>query len=250
MLPTAREDVKIVSLRPEDIPAVVASGAVDLGITGFDLVVESGADVTVLEDLGVGRARIVVAVPEWVEASSPGDLPDGVRVATKYARIAEGYFKSLGVRAEVVKVSGSTEVLPLLGAADAVIDVASTGATLRIHGLRIIDTIMETSARLISSPMLDDNSLVEEVVESIRSVVRARRIRLILMNVPDARLGEVLSVVPSMGGPTVARVESTSEPMWEVIIAVDSDLVGKAIIDAKRGGARDIVVLDVDRVIP
>ncbi len=250
LVPTTRDDVRLVFLRAEDIPGVVASGAVDLGITGYDYVVESGARVVEEADLGFGRARLVLAVPRSLEIDSVDQLPGGVRIATKYVNIAARYVEERGLDAEILRISGASEAMPSLGAADAVIDVVSTGTTLRLHGLRPIDTVLETSARLIRSPAARDRGdTLEEVVETVRSVVRARRLKLVLMNVPDENLRSVVEVLPAMEGPTIARLESP-RPAWEVITAVPLEALSRVILEAKRRGARDIVVLNVEKVVP
>jgi ATP phosphoribosyltransferase len=250
VVPTSREDVKIVYVRAEDIPSIVASGAAELGITGRDYVVESGARVEEVADLGFGRARLVVAVPRSSGIRSLEELPDGVRVATKYVNIARKFFEKHGIAAEILRISGASEAMPSLGACDAVVDIVSTGTTMRLHGLVPIATVLETSARLIKSPLVrDDEDTVNEVIEALRSVVRARRHKLVLMNVPDRVLREVLSVLPSMSGPTLARIEAP-EPMWEVMTVVPIDKLSKIVFEAKKRGARDILVLSVERVIP
>ena len=174
VVPTVREDVKIVFVRAEDIPGIVSSGAAELGITGLDYIAESGANVIEVADLGFGRARLVVAVPRNSGIRSLEDLPNGVRVATKYVNIARRFFERIGVKAHIMRISGASEVMPSLGACDAVVDVVSTGTTMKLHGLTPIATVMETSARLIRSPRVKDNSTDEEIEETIRSVIRAR----------------------------------------------------------------------------
>ncbi len=252
MLPTNLEWVTLVRLRAEDIPSVVESCAADLGITGLDLVRETGADVNVLLDLGFGRARLVVAVPENSGYERLEDLPDGVRVATKFVNIARRFFEERGIRARIVRVSGATEVMPLLGAADAILDVTSTGTTLAVHKLRPIATVMETSAHLIAckeSLKGPKSRMVTSIVELVKSVMAAQRKKLVLMNVPEARLREVLEVLPAMAGPTVARVERTPEPMVEVITVVDEDSLPEVILEARERGARDIVVVPIEKVM-
>ncbi len=252
MIPTSLEWVTLVRLRTEDIPGVVETCAADLGITGLDFVDESRADVVVLEDLGYGRARLVVAVPEESGYESVEDLPEGVRIATKYVNIARSFFERIGKKVRIVKVSGSTEVMPLLGAADAVLDVTSTGTTLAVHGLKPIATVMETSAHLIAckeSLKGGKGRLVQRVVELIKSVLEAQRKKLVLMNVPERLLSRVLEVLPAMAGPTVARIERTPEPMMEVMIVVDEDALPEVILAAREKGARDIVVVPIEKVM-
>ncbi len=252
MLPTSLEWVTLVRLRADDIPSVVESCAADLGITGLDLVEESEADVEVLLDLGFGKARLVVAVPEDSGYERLEDLPDGVRVATKFVNIARRFFRERGIRARIVKVSGSTEVMPLLGAADAILDVTSTGTTLAVHRLRPIAVVMETSARLVACRDSLEGSkarMVQSIVELIKSVLTARKKKLVLMNVPEKHLQRVLEVLPAMAGPTVARVERTEEPMVEVITVVEEDILPEVILEARERGARDIVVVPIEKVM-
>ncbi len=248
--PTNLEDVYIVYVRAEDIPGVVAAGAADLGITGHDLVVESGEEVEELLDLGFGRARVVLAVPEGSGIRSVEELPRGVRVATKFVRLTESFFRGIGMDVEVVKISGAAEVMPILGAADAIVDVMSTGATLALHGLKPIHTILETSARLIGGPSRGaKRDVADKVVESIRSVITAKGRKLLLMNVPEESLRAVLSVLPAMSGPMVARIQS-EVPMWEVMAAVPAEDVPSLVVELRRRGARDIVALNIERLMP
>jgi len=251
LVPTTRSDVVLVYARADDIPVLVASGAVHLGVTGRDLVYEACVEdeVEVVLDLGFGSGRIVVAVPSGYEYTGLESL-EGRRVATKYVNIASRFFEERGVRVRIMKVSGATEVMPLLGAADAIVDIMSTGTTLRAHGLTPVETIMETSAVMIRGPVpeaLEETAL--QVVEVVRSVVNARGVKLVLMNVPDEALRAVLSVLPSMSGPMVAKLESP-RPMWEVMVAARESDLPRIIVEARRMGARDIVILGVEKVVP
>jgi len=143
------DDLEVVFARAADIPIYVHFGAVDLGITGHDLVLEKEADVYELLDLGFGWCKMVVAVPEESPVNSVYDLPQGSRVATSFPRIALSYFEGLGLSVEVVEVEGAVEIAPRLGLADAIVDLATTGATLRENRLKEIAVVLEASARLI-----------------------------------------------------------------------------------------------------
>jgi ATP phosphoribosyltransferase len=146
---TKVDDLEVVFARAADIPVYVHFGAVDLGITGHDLVLEKEADIYELLDLGFGWCKMVVAVPEESSISSVCDLPQGSRVATSFPRIASSYFERLGLSVEVVEVEGAVEIAPKLGLADAIVDLATTGATLRENRLKEIAVVLEASARLI-----------------------------------------------------------------------------------------------------
>ncbi len=136
MVPTSWEGVQLVTIRTEDIPNVVETGAVDLGITGLDYVMESGADVEELVKLDFGKSKLVLAVPSSWEIKDPMEMPKNIRIATKYFNVARSYLERKGITARLVKISGAAEIMPSLGACDAIIDVTSTGTTLKLHGLK------------------------------------------------------------------------------------------------------------------
>ncbi len=249
IVPSLREGVEIVYARPEDIPWIVSSGAAELGITGHDYVLESEANVKELLDLGYGKSKLVLAVPEKSGVRTPEELPEGVRIATKFVNLAKKYMEKKNIKGKIVKISGSAEIMPGIGAADAIIDISSTGTTLKLHGLRPIDVILESSARLIANEEATKNDLVQEIKLMIESVVRAKKKKLIMMNVPKEKLEAVIKVLPSMSGPTISEVKGP-EPLMEVIVAVDEEEVPRVIVKAKELGARDILVLNIERIIP
>jgi len=250
---TSWPDLNIVRLRPEDIPSIVEAEAAIMGITGLDYILEAEANVNIVLDLKFGKGKIVLAVPERSNISSPEELPDGSKVATKYVNITRRFFEKLGKQVKIVKVSGSVEVMPLLGAADAIVDVMSTGTTLRVHGLKPIYTILETSARLITPRKLDPESeyVVNKFVTFAKAVLESYGKKLLLMNVPDEVLEHVLKEVPAMEGPMIAEIRSkTGRRMWEVLTAVSEDELPDLIMRLKLLGVKDILVLSIEKVIP
>jgi len=249
IVPSNKPDLDLVFARPEDIPWIVESGAAEMGITGHDYVVESGRDVAELLDLGYGRSKLVLAVPASLNIKDPKELPPGFRIATKFVNITQEYIKNKGVDAKIIKISGSAEIMPGIGAADGIVDITSTGTTLKLHGLVPIDTLLESTARLIARRDVAESRRVEEVKLMIECVLRAKKKKLLMMNVPDSVLKEVLKMLPAMSGPTISKVES-DEPMWEVMVAVDEDVLPEVILNVKKAGARDILVLNVERLIP
>jgi len=146
---TKVNDLEVIFARAADIPVYVHFGAVDMGITGHDLVLEKSVDVYELLDLGFGWCKMVVAVPENSNINSVYELPQGSRIATSFPRITSSYFNSLGLKIEVVEVEGAVEIAPRLGLADAIVDLSTTGRTLRENGLKEIAVILEATARLI-----------------------------------------------------------------------------------------------------
>jgi len=246
--------LSLVRLRPEDIPSIVETGAAIMGITGLDFVYESEADVEILLGLGYGRGKIVLAVPEKSKIESPEQLPDNARIATKYVNITRKFFTSIGKKVRIVKVSGSVEVMPMLGAADAIVDVMSTGTTLRIHGLKPIYTILESEAKLIMTREEVDNDakyVINKFVTLVKAVLESQGRRLLMMNVPGNVLDQVLKVVPALEGPTVAKVESRrGVEMWEVITVVSEDELPDVIMKLKSLGVKDILVLNIEKIVP
>jgi len=244
-------EIELVFVRAQDIADLVAKGATDLGITGYDLVCESGSDVVELLDLGYGFTKIVVAAHEKSGIKSAKDIKSGMRAATEFPKVAGRYFAEKGVKVELTRVTGAAEITPLIGVADLVVDVTSTGTTLRTHGLQIIDTILESTARLIANrrSMREKKSKIEDITTAMGSVMRARGRKLVLMNVPEAKLSAIKRIVPGMAGPTVSRVEA-AEPMLAVQAVVEASKVYEVVRKAKQAGARDILVMPIERILP
>ena len=244
-------EIELVFVRAQDIPNLVAKGATDLGITGYDLVRESESDVVELLDLGYGFAKVVVAAHEKFNIKSTKDIKSGMRVATEFPKVAGRYFAEKGVKVELTRVTGAAEITPLIGVADLVIDITSTGTTLRTHGLQIIDTILESSARLIANrlSLKEKKVKIEDITIAMGSVIRARGRKLVLMNVPEAKLPDIKRIMPGMAGPTVSRVEA-AESMLAVQAVVESDKVYEIVRKAKQAGARDILVVPIERILP
>jgi len=247
------EDFQALFVRAQDVPEFVADGAADLGITGSDLVWESGRDVRELLDLGFGKCRLVVAVKDEAPAASASDLPAGTRIATSFPRIAQEFFREAGVPITVVPVSGACEITPHIGVADGIVDLVSTGSTLRVNGLRELATIVHSSARLIGNVERlgepESAAKVGELVTALESVLRAQKKRYLMANVPRARLDEVREVIPGISGPTI--VEVLDGGTWVAAHAVvDADQVYQTINRLKALGAEGILVTGIERLMP
>lgn len=248
---TSDPEIELVFVRAQDVADLVAKGATDLGITGSDLVRESGADVIELLDLGYGYARLVVAAQEKSDIGSAKDVKPGMRVATEFPSVTKRYFEERGIKVVLVRVTGATEVTPSIGVADLIVDVVSTGTTLRTHGLRVVDTILESTARLIANPrsLREKGEKIEDIKTAMGSVIRARGRKLVLMNIPEEKLEAIKRIMPGMAGPTVSRVEA-EPPMLAVQAVVEGKEVYEVVKRAKRAGARDILVVPIERVLP
>ncbi len=246
-------EFQAIFVRAADIPEFVADGAAELGITGADLVAENGRDVRELLDLGFGRCRLVVAVRDESPVRDPADLPADTRVATSFPRVAARYFANVGVTVAIAPVSGAAEIAPHLGVADVIVDLTSTGSTLRVNGLREVSTIMESSARLVANVEAWGRHDAEEemgvLVAALESVLRAEKKRYLMANVPRDRLPEVKEVLPGISGPTI--VEVLDGGSWVAAHAVvDESSVYQTIARLKSLGAEGILVTRIERLMP
>ncbi|MCG3108677.1 ATP phosphoribosyltransferase [Metallosphaera sp. J1] len=250
MVPTSWEGVQLVTIRTEDIPNIVETGAVDLGITGLDYVMESGADVEELVKLDFGKSKLVLAVPTAWNIEDPRDMPKNVRIATKYHNIARSYLERKGISARLVKISGAAEIMPSLGAADAIIDVTSTGTTLKLHGLKAIDVVSESYALVIGNRnwmKSEEADRINLVLTMMKGALSARGKKMIFMNVDDINLRAVVSSLPAMLAPAISKLSNSNA--WEVVTVTDEDMLPEVIAKAKTAGARDIVVVNIEKVI-
>jgi ATP phosphoribosyltransferase len=241
--------VEILYARPADIPEYVASGVADLGITGHDMVAERGVQVRELLDLQVGSARLVVAVPDESAVKGVADL-SGARVATEFPCLARSFFGGSRVPVTLVRVGGACEVTPHLGIAEAIVDLTSSGDTLRTHNLREVAEILSTSTRLIGNEAACRKKAekVEEIRVALDSVIRARGQCYLMMNVGRQALEDVKKVLPGLSGPTVMEVAS-AEDLVAVHAVVEEEGIYRLIPLLKKAGARDILVVPIDRMV-
>ncbi|AWR94793.1 ATP phosphoribosyltransferase [Acidianus brierleyi] len=250
IVPTSWEGVQLVLMRTEDIPNLVENGAADIGITGMDYVIESRADVEDLIRLDFGKAKISLAVPLSWNISDVSELKREIKIATKYYNIAREYITRKNINAKIVKISGAAEVMPSLGAADAIIDVVSTGTTLKLHGLKEIDTVMETYATIIGNRYWlksEEADKINLVLTMMKGALSARGKKMIFMNVKDKDLEKVLASLPAMLAPAISKLSKSDA--WEVITVVNEDCLPEIVAKAMIAGAKDIVILGIEKVI-
>jgi len=241
--------VEILFARPVDIPEYVANGAADLGITGHDMVIERQSDVAELLDLQSGRAKLVLAVHEDSGITSVKQLK-GKKVATEFPVITRSYFAQKNVEVDIVLVGGACEATPHLGIADAIIDLSSSGTTLKTNRLRVIDEVLVTSTHLIANreSLKIKKDKIDEIHLALESVIRARGQCYLMMNVKRASLDAVKKVLPGLSGPTVMDVAS-SEGLVAVHAVVSEERVYTLINQLRRAGAKDILVMAIQRMI-
>ncbi|MUV58054.1 ATP phosphoribosyltransferase [Halogeometricum rufum] len=243
---TVDPDVTVLFARAADIPEYVRDGAAAVGITGLDQVRESGHELEELVDLEFGSCRLVLAAPEDGDITSVEDVA-GKTVATEFPTIARNYFAEKGVEADVVEVTGATELTPHVEMADAIIDITSTGTTLRVNRLAVVDEVLASSVRLFARPDVVDDPKVKQLVTAFQSVIAAEDKRYVMMNAPRDSLDDVREVLPGLGGPTVMDV--AGDDMVAVHAVVDERLVFEVVNDLKQVGASGILVTEIERLV-
>lgn len=239
-------------VRAEDVPEFVADGAADAGITGWDLLCESARPLESLLDLRVGRCQLVVAVREDLGIDSVEQLPPRTRVATSFARLSREFFGRCDLSVEIVPISGAAEVAPRLGIADAIVDLTSSGTTLRANGLRRIAMVLESTAHLIARavpPDAEKRAALAELALALRSVVLARDQRYVMANLPRTALDRVREVLPGLAGPTVTDVMNRGAHV-AVHAVVPAASVFRTIAQLKALGGEGILVTRIERLIP
>lgn len=240
-----------VFVRARDIPELVADGAADVGVTGLDLVDESGRCVVPRLDLEFGRCRLVVAATEDSGVATLAHLADDARVATSFPRIAQRFFDDAGHAVRLVPVSGAAEIAPHVGIADVIVDLVSTGSTLRVNGLREVATVMTSTAHLIvaAREARELSTAVDDLVTALQSVLRARGQRYVMANVPPSRLDDVRRVLPGLNGPTVVNILDGGRYV-AVHAVVAASAIYRTIADLKNLGGEGILVTRIERLMP
>ena len=201
--------VEVIFLRTNDIPVLTAEGAIDLGITGADLVAESGAALTHRLDLGIGSCRLALCVADDSPVTDARQLA-GKRVATSFPRITRQWLAERGVEVHFVELSGSVEVMITLGVADAIVDLVETGSTLAANRLRVLDEIGRYETVLVQDPNLSHPELADRIVRRLEGIVIARGWSLLEYNVPRARLADAERITPGFKSPTVMALEDSN----------------------------------------
>lgn len=253
-------EFEAIFVRAQDIPEFVADGAADAGVTGWDLVCESERHLESRLDLEFGRCRLVVAARDESDVATIEDIrPNGdvpPRVATTFPRLTERYFAEARRPVTIVPVSGAAEIAPHLGIADLVTDLVSTGSTLRVHKLREIATILESTARLITVRSAEPTAsahergrALDELVMALASVLRARGQRYVMANVPRDALDRVRQVLPGLNGPTVVDVLDGGRHV-AVHAVVAQQAIYRTIAELKALGGEGILVTRIERLMP
>jgi ATP phosphoribosyltransferase len=240
--------IEIYFLRDDDIPEYVADGVADVGIVGENVVFESGKKVQVAEKLGFGKCRLSLAVPKSFEYNGLQDL-NGKRIATTYPQILGKFFAENNVEAIIHTISGSVEIAPSIGLADAVCDLVSSGSTLFSNGLCEVETVIDSEAILISGTNLEPELkiILDKLMFRINSVNAAKQNKYILLNAPNNKIDEISSLIPGIKSPTILPL---AERDWSSIHSVigESDF-WEVVEKLKLAGAEGILVLSIDQMI-
>jgi ATP phosphoribosyltransferase len=235
-------------LRDDDIPDYVADGVADVGVVGENVLAENPKAVDVVERLGFGRCRLSIAIPKGSYYNGLSDLA-GHRVATSYPNILRNFFNDRQVNADIHEISGSVEIAPSIGLADAVCDLVSSGSTLFSNGLREVETVMLSEAVLIARRDLDDHAsaVLDRLLFRIRSVKAASQNKYILLNAPVGKTDEIARLLPGMRSPSMVPL---AEPGWVSMHSVVSETDFWEVVDGlKNAGAEGILVLSIEQMI-
>ncbi len=240
--------VEILFLRDDDIPQYVEQQVADIGILGENVVLEKNKDVNVIEQLGFAHCRLSLAIPKDENYTGPGYFINK-KVATSYPHILSRFFKKNKINAEIEEISGSVEIAPGIGLADAVCDIVSSGSTLLTNGLREVETILKSQAVIIGNKNLshDKQAILKRLLFRIRAVKNAKENKYILLNAPEASVKKICDILPGMKSPTILPL---AEKGWcSLHSVVKEDEFWERIDQLKEAGAEGILVIPIEKMI-
>jgi ATP phosphoribosyltransferase len=242
-------DLDILFVRTNDVIEFVGDGVADLGVTGVDLLVETGAELPRIRELGYGRCRLAAAVPADSAIRGLEELV-GLRVATAHPNTARRFFQDRGIAVDVIPISGAVEVAPRLGLAEAIVDLVSTGSTLVMNGLRPIGDVLASEAVLVANPTSHRQRSrdVESIDTMVSAVIAARGRKYLMMNAPAAKLADLERLLPGLESPSV--IPLAHEGMIAIHSVVGSDDVWGLLPRLKSAGASGILVLPIEKIVP
>lgn len=249
LVQSANFPLEVLFLRDDDIPQTVASGVADLGIVGENEFCERDEAVSIVKRLGFSRCRLALAVPKDVVYTGPAWF-SGKTVATSYPTILKKYLAEQGVSASIHVITGSVEIAPGIGLADAIFDIVSSGSTLVSNRLKEVEVVMQSEALLIGHQEMDSRkqAILEELIFRLDAVKMAKDKKYVLMNVPQGKLDEIVGVLPGMKSPTVMPLAQEGWCSVHTVLSEKSfwEIIGRL----KAIGAEGILVLPIEKMIP
>ena len=240
--------LEVFFLRDDDIPQYVEDGVADIGIVGENVLYEKNKKADIVEELGFGKCRLSIAIPRGQYYDGVSSLR-GKRIATSYPFMVNSYLKQHNVEADIHEISGSVEIAPGIGLADVVADLVSSGSTLFMNGLKEVETIIQSQAVLIRNQSLnaDQIEMLNRLLFRIRSVKKAKRNKYVLLNAPNDKLQEIISLLPGMKSPTVLPL---AESGWSSVHSVlNEDEFWEKIEKLKAAGAQGILVVPIEKMV-
>lgn len=240
--------MQILFLRDDDIPECIADGAADCGIVGENVLLEKGSKLDISKKLGFSRCRLSIAIPKAMTYNSAKDL-SGKSIATSYPKILQKYLDDNSIAASIHEISGSVEIAPGIGMADAIFDIVSTGSTLFSNGLKEVETVITSQAVLLSSPALnsDKKEILNQFLFRIDAVQKAANSKYILLNAPNNKIDEISKILPGMKSPTVMPL---AEAGWSSLHSViNEDDFWQNIERLRKAGAQGILVIPIEKMI-
>jgi len=240
--------LEILLLRDDDIPQYVSDGVADIGILGMNEVLEKKKEISVVKNLGFSKCKLSVAVPREVAYTGRNFL-EGKRIATSYPVILEDFLKENGINAEIHTISGSVEIAPGIGMADAIFEIVSSGGTLLSNGLKEVEVIMKSEAVLVSNPTLskEKQALLSKLLFRIEAVIKAKRNKYILLNAPEENLDEIMNLIPGMKSPTILPL--AQKGWFSLHSVISEDDFWNVIDNLKCAGAEGILVVPIEKMV-
>jgi ATP phosphoribosyltransferase len=241
-------DLDILFVRTNDIVEFVNDGVAELGVTGLDLVAESGTDAPLVRKLGYGRCRLTLAVPDDSPFRAAEDLA-GLRVATSHMSLTKRFFAERAIPVDVIPVSGAAEVAPRLGLAEAIVDLVSTGSTMVVNGLRPVEEVFASEAVLLANKaaLAERPDVIDSINTMLSATLAARDRKYLMMNAPKSKLSELEDLLPGLESPSI--IPLAHEGMIAIHSVVEADQVWSLLPRLKAAGASGILILPIEKLV-
>ncbi len=247
---TKDEKYSLVFVRTQDIPRLLDANVADIGFTGHDVVVEEGFDLEEIKDLGFGGCKMVVAVKDSEPYKTVSDLPADIKVGTSFPNIATRFFKENNKNAKIIEISGAVEITPSLGLSDVVVDITSTGTTLKSNNLKVIGEILSSTAVIVKRKGLEKEKeeKIESLLRALDSVIDAKKKKYLMAHVPVSKMEEVKKFLPGLSTPTIMKLYNDDKNVV-IHVVVDADKVYDSIDKLKKLGGQGILIMTVDQMV-